>query len=217
MSEANIDPEVRAEIEAEFAELTAEIERINALPQTAAPEKAAMLEALRQQWRERRPVAVSQEGAPPWRRAFDVAIGDAVDGLLTEGLDVDLDGNIQFDLQSDSLKMHGQPVVDALLTGLQATLAERFPALGAATKAGVDPGRMFMAALLGGLEQVVSSSIKPSATSEDVPSDAKAAPEGGDSAVKMSVDFGGLIGALLKPPKPATAEDAPDGAEDDTP
>ena len=51
MSESNIDAEVRAEIEAEFAELTAEIERINALPQTAAPEKAAMLEALRERLR----------------------------------------------------------------------------------------------------------------------------------------------------------------------
>ena len=198
MSDETMDAEIQAEIEAEFAELTAEIARINALPQTAAPEKVAMLEALRAQWRGRERRAPEGDDRPEWRRSIDDAVSQAVDGLLADGLDVDLDGNIQFDLQGDTMKMHGQPVVDALIAGLQATLADRFPAIDAASRAGVDPGRMLMATLLGGLDQAVRDRTgRSEAPPEDQAAEDRPASK---AAVKMNIDFSGLIGALLKPP-----------------
>ena len=127
-----------------------------------------------------------------------------VDGLLEDGLRVDLDGQIQFDLQGDSLKAHGQPVVDALLAGLQATLAERFPGLNAASQAGVDPGRMLMATLLGGLEQAVRSATGDASQPKVQPEaqEPKTSDEPEAPSVKMNIDFSGLIGALLQPKAP---------------
>ena len=215
MSDDTIDADIQAEIEAEFAELTAEIDRINALPQTAAPEKVAMLEALRTQWRGRERKAAEDDDRPEWRRSIDDAVSQAVDGLLTDGLDVDLDGNIQFDLQGESMKIHGQPVVDALIGGLQATLADRFPAISAASQAGVDPGRMLMATLLGGLDQAVRSRTeRPTAPTKATPASEEAPAEGtpaAKGAVKMNIDFSALIGALLKPP--AAKDDSPPEAD----
>jgi len=209
--DTTLDAEIQAEIEAEFAELTAEISRINALPETPAPEKVALLEALRTQWRSRERPQATEDDRPAWRRSIDDAVTAAVDGLLDDGLRVGLDGDIQFDLQGESLKLHGQPVVDALLGGLRATLSERFPAIDAAAKSGVDPGRMLMATLLGGLEQAVRSAAEAKPTAPDPTEDPEETnPEAGPPTVKMNVDFSKLIGALLKPAVPATDKPDPD-------
>ncbi|MFT7580977.1 MAG: hypothetical protein ACI9MR_002651 [Myxococcota bacterium] len=131
------DPNVLAEIEAEFAELTAEIDRISALPTSRSPEKAALLKGLREQWQKK---STEHGDRPEWRARIDDTISEAVGKILEDGLQETADGKLAFQLQGDSLTTHGQPVLTALLGGFQGYLAERFPAPSAAPKPAADDG-----------------------------------------------------------------------------
>ena len=110
------DPALLAEIEAEFAELTREIQRISAMPKNAGPRKSELLEALRQSWRER---LVSRGGdRPEWRKKLDETIGRAVDRLLEDGIVENADGSLGFALRGDTVQNEGGPLLRGLLDGL---------------------------------------------------------------------------------------------------
>lgn len=120
------DPALLAEIEAEFAELTREIERISAMPRSMAPEKGKLIEALRASWRTRLDGANVKE-RPEWRQRLDATIGHAVDRLLEDGIQENPDGSLGFALRGDTLQAEGGPVIRGLLDGFAHILEERFP------------------------------------------------------------------------------------------
>jgi len=120
------DPALLAEIEAEFAELTREIERISAMPRSMAPEKGKLIEALRASWRTRLESAEVKD-RPEWRQRLDVTLGNAVDKLIQDGIQENADGSLGFSLRSDTLQAEGGPVIRSLLDGFAHILEERFP------------------------------------------------------------------------------------------
>lgn len=155
------DPALLAEIEAEFAELRAEIDRISAMPATSGPRKAELLRALRKQWRER-PVSKDQ---PAWRAKLDVVVGAALEQIMAEGLQEGPGGNMQFQLQGSSLQDHGGPVLSALLDGFQAYLAEKFPASPPAPPKGkVAAPPTPLQGLVAGLGQMLSKAVSDART-----------------------------------------------------
>ena len=156
-----LDAALLAEIEREFAELTAEIEKINALPALGAPEKAAMIESLRTSWRSRHEGKAER---PEWRKTVDAAVDDAVDSVLKDSIEVDVDGNLSFNLRPEALGPHGQPLMNAAAVALRAKLSEILPGVDLGSTEDKDPGKLLsdtlmtaMQAFLGkGLENVVS-------------------------------------------------------------
>jgi len=154
------DPALLAEIEAEFAELTREIERISAMPRSMAPEKSKLLQALKASWKSR---FEAHGDRPEWRQRLDASIGHAVDRLLEEGLVENADGSLAFNLRGDILQSEGGPVLRGLVDGLVHVLEAKFPAAapgkattGAATSAPTEP----IQALLGGLSQALAGALK---------------------------------------------------------
>lgn|GEM_PF-37296 len=119
--DAALAQEVMGEIDAEFAELEAEIQRIAELPTTAAPEKVALLAALREKWRarlkERAEEAEKDDKRPPWRKRIDKVLEGAIEEIL-EDQEVDLDGNLAFKLESATVQKHAPAVMQALASGL---------------------------------------------------------------------------------------------------
>jgi len=177
------DPELLAEIEAEFAELTQEIERISRLPGANTPSKVELLKVLRERWRQRKTPDESGD-RPVWRRRIDEAIGEAIENVLEEGIHETADGRLEFALKGDTITTHGQPVLRALLDGFQHFLAERFPARptgappGPAGPKGEAPRKPAppnpLQGLIVGLGQMLSQAIQKSAAAA-----AKAAPPAG--------------------------------------
>ena len=227
-----LDPELLAEIEREFAELTAEIEKINALPTLGAREKAAMIESLRTSWRTRHEGKVR----PDWRVTVDAAVDDAVDAVLKDSIEVDVDGNLLFNLRPEALGAHGQPLMNAAAVALRAKLAEVLPGVDLGSSEGKDPGQLLsdtlmtaMQAFVGkGLGSVVSElSTKGSqafsfggpikfgrsapapehAPPGPAPSPAEAAPT--DAATKTPEEMLAQADAGLKPPSAPVAAPAP--------
>ncbi|HRE91623.1 MAG TPA: hypothetical protein PK095_21065, partial [Myxococcota bacterium] len=150
------DPALLAEIEAEFAELTAEIQRISAMPASVGPRKSELLEALRASWRER--LKLKTADRPEWRQRLDDTIGRAVDRLLEDGLVENADGSIGFALRGDTIQSEGGPLMRGLLEGLSNMLTEKFPPPGpdASKEAPANP----LQGLLGGLGQVLAGALK---------------------------------------------------------
>lgn len=162
------DPALLAEIEAEFAELTAEIQRISAMPSHVGPRKSELLEALRASWRER--LKAKTGDRPEWRQKLDETISRAVDRLLEDGIVENADGSLGFALRGDTIQSEGGPLLRGLLDGLSHMLTEKFPppapaaqggsasaeANGAAQAAAANP----LAGLLGGLGQVLAGALK---------------------------------------------------------
>ncbi|PKN57868.1 MAG: hypothetical protein CVU56_08550, partial [Deltaproteobacteria bacterium HGW-Deltaproteobacteria-14] len=116
------DPELLAEIEAEFAELTAELDRINALPRSMAPKKAELVKSLREQW-------FAKQGArgdrPQWRKKMDDALGEAISKILEDGIHETGDGRLEFAMRNESVQTHGGPLMEALLAGFREMLTEK--------------------------------------------------------------------------------------------
>ncbi len=150
------DPALLAEIEAEFAELTAEIQRISAMPSSAAPRKSQLLEGLRASWRER--LAARTGDRPEWRKKLDDTIGEAVERLLEDGIVENADGSLAFALRGDTLKNEGGPLLRGLMDGLSNMLAERFPAPKPATPD--EPPANPLQSLLGGLGHMLAGALK---------------------------------------------------------
>ncbi|MFO0747242.1 MAG: hypothetical protein U1F43_16485 [Myxococcota bacterium] len=119
----DVDPAVLAEIEAEFASITQEIQRISAMPRSSAPKKAELLKQIRADWK-----AKSESRSPDrpeWRQRLDTAVDAAIDKLLVDSL-VDMpDGQIGFQLRGDSMQTEAPPIIRALLDGLFANWQER--------------------------------------------------------------------------------------------
>ena len=150
------DPALLAEIEAEFAELTAEIQRISAMPSGAAPRKSELLESLRASWRAR--LAARTGERPEWRKRLDDTIGQAVDRLLEDGIVENPDGSLAFALRGDTLKNEGGPLLRGLMDGLSNLLSERFPAPTPATPD--EPPANPLQSLLGGLGHMLAGALK---------------------------------------------------------
>lgn len=159
------DPALLAEIEAEFAELTAEIQRISAMPASVGPRKSELLEALRASWRER--LKLKTADRPEWRQRLDDTIGRAVDRLLEDGLVENADGSIGFALRGDTIQNEGGPLLRGLLDGLSNMLTEKFPppeaaanGAGAGGAAANNAAANPLQGLLGGLGQMLAGALK---------------------------------------------------------
>ena len=223
-----------AEIEAEFAELTREIERISAMPRTMAPEKSKLLAALKGSWKSR---LDTHGDRPEWRQRLDATIGKAVDRLLEDGLTENADGTLAFNLRGETLQAEGGPVLRGLIDGLVHLLEEKFPAGGAAPAAvATEPGGPAgaadgtpvgsgapMQALLGGLSQVFAGALKNALqkattlpTSGAGPSvDVRVTPGGGvDTSAQETISASFEIDTRKQPTAPA-GEAAPQEAAGD--
>lgn len=154
------DPALLAEIEAEFADLTREIERISAMPASMQVEKNQLLQALRESWRNR--LAAHQAAdRPEWRRRLDETLNRAVDRLLEDGLHQNADGSLAFNLRGQTLQEEGGPVIRGLLDGFVHMLEEKFPPPDKAQAAAPDaPPANPMQAILGGLGQALAGALK---------------------------------------------------------
>ena len=192
------DPELLAEIEAEFAELTAELERINALPRSMAPKKAELVKSLREQW-------FAKQGArpdrPEWRKKMDDALGEAISKILEDGIQETGDGRLEFALRNDSVQTHGGPLMEALLVGFRQMLTEKLAKPPQAQAAA--PGRPAappnpLQGLLFGLGQMLAQALDN--TQKSV-AERKAA----DAEVKQREE-GGKIKVEVTPGKDATME-----------
>ena len=166
------DPALLAEIEAEFAELTAEIQRISAMPSHVGPRKSELLEALRASWRER--LEAKTGDRPQWRQKLDETISRAVDRLLEDGIVENADGSIGFALRGDTLQNEGGPLLRGLLDGLSNMLTEKLPSAAPATPANPLQG------LLGNLGQVLAGALKSAVSQVGGQVEAKVPTEGGD-------------------------------------
>ncbi len=154
------DPALLAEIEAEFAELTREIERISAMPRSIAPQKQQLVEALRASWRTRLDERGGKE-RPEWRQRLDTTIGKAIDRLLEDGIQENPDGSLGFALRGDTLQSEGGPVMRGLLEGFAHMLEERFPAPGKAPPPAPDaPPPNPLQALFGNLGHAFAGVLK---------------------------------------------------------
>jgi len=152
------DPALLAEIEAEFAELTKEIERISAMPRTMAPQKSQLVEALRASWRER---LEARGDRPEWRQRLDRTIGHAVDRLLEEGIQENPDGSLAFALRGETLQQEGGPLMKGLVEGFAHMMMEKFPAPGTAKVEAPDaPPPTPMQQILGSLGHTLANALQ---------------------------------------------------------
>ncbi len=169
------DPALLAEIEAEFADLTREIERISAMPLAMAPQKTKLIEALRASWRGK---IETHSDRPEWRQRLDETVGRAVDRLLESGIQENPDGSLGFNLRGDVLQAEGGPLMRGLLDGFVHILEEKFPspdaAQDAAKAASAAPANP-MQALMGTLGQTLAGVLKTALQNAK-------APAGGDPA-----------------------------------
>lgn len=153
------DPALIAEIEAEFAELTAELERIQAMPRSMAPKKAELVKSLREQWFAKQEARADR---PEWRKKMDDALGEALTHILEDGIQETPDGRLEFGLRGDSVQTHGQPLISALLDGFQQMLVERFakPRAPEPDATGKRPPPNPMQGLIVGLGQMLAQAIE---------------------------------------------------------
>lgn len=216
------DPALLAEIEAEFAELTAEIQRISAMPSQVGPRKSELLEALRASWRER--LKAKTGDRPEWRQKLDETISRAVDRLLEDGIVENADGSLGFALRGDTIQSEGGPLLRGLLDGLSHMLTEKFPpptppgaAQGGSSAASAAQGAAPanpLQGLLGGLGQVLAGALKSAVAQvgAQVPGGLSKL---GDTTVeaKLPAD-GGELKVVVKPAEPASGPAVPGTAVD---
>ncbi|TNF26645.1 MAG: hypothetical protein EP329_20915, partial [Deltaproteobacteria bacterium] len=184
------DPQLLAEIEAEFAELTAEIEKINALPRSMTPKKAELIKDLKRQWLAKR---AESGDRPEWRKRMDDAIGEAITKVLEDGIQETPDGRMEFALQNDSLQVHGGPLMEALLTGFKHMLAEKLskrPAPGA-PKQPPNPLQGLMLGLGQMLVQALDTTQKTVDAKKKEAAAAKATPGEAGPGVEVKLTPGG--------------------------
>ncbi len=179
------DPALLAEIEAEFADLTREIERISAMPSAMAPQKSKLIEALRASWREK----IKTHGdRPEWRQRLDDTVGRAVDRLLESGIQENPDGSLAFALRGDVLQAEGGPLMRGLLDGFVHILEEKFPPPDA-TKADPVAAANPMQALMGTLGQTLAGVLKNALQNVKAPDASGASTvktEAGDLGMKIT-------------------------------
>lgn len=156
-----LDAALLAEIEQEFAELTAEIEKINALPALGAPEKAAMIETLRTSWHARHE---NKPERPQWRKTVDQAVDNAVDAVLRDSVEVDVDGNVLFNLKPDALGPHGKPLMNAAAIALRAKLTEMLPGVDLGDGSQTDPGKLLSETLMAAAQAFLGKGLQKAAT-----------------------------------------------------
>jgi len=126
----DIDPTVLAEIEAEFAAIANEIQRISTLPANLAPKKPAMLTALRAEWQQK--AEARDPNRPEWRKSLDAALDRAIDKLVADSLVELPDGQLAFEMNNQALQSEAPPIMKALLAGVTAMLQDKLkPAPGA--------------------------------------------------------------------------------------
>jgi hypothetical protein len=188
------DADLTAELDAEFADLNREIERISSLPQEWAKEQQVQqLTKLRDDWLVK---AREHKDRPQWQRKVEEALGSAFEKILRDGTQVGFDGKMSFRLNQDSLGTHGTPVLGTLLEGLSEVLAEKV--------------RTFTLAAMSAKPIVASSTPVEPAAPSPAAAEAKEAPTPGQTAqpaqpvgetpqVQIKLDLQILLGALLQP------------------
>lgn len=216
------DPALLAEIEAEFAELTAEIQRISAMPSHVGPRKSELLEALRASWRER--LKAKTGDRPEWRQKLDETISRAVDRLLEDGIVENADGSLGFALRGDTIQSEGGPLLRGLLDGLSHMLTEKFPppappsaaqggsAAGSAAQAGAPANPL--QGLLGGLGQVLAGALKSAVAQVGAQVPGGLSKLGGTTVEAKLPTDGGELKVVVKPAEPASGPAVPGTAVD---
>lgn len=152
--------EFMSALDAEFAELETEIARIGALPQAGTPQKVAMLQALRAKWKERNTARVEDEDRPRWRRSIDEALQEAI-GQILDDQAVDIDGNLAFNLETDTVQRNAPKVMQALAAGLGEAMAS-----GAVRAKSSEPEtgpQQLLRQLLAGFGSAMGQALKPAA------------------------------------------------------
>lgn len=214
------DPDILREIDAEFAELTQEIERIAALEHTDAEAQVAQLLKLRQ---ERLEKDQSREDMPPWQRRLHESFDVALQQVIAEALKKDGSGQIRFNLDGDSLQRHGGPVIEALKEGAPEMLAAALDAIlnpKPKTPAAKPSGRRTRADRRREVRQATrDAAAKAARGGEDAP---KATPVHVDddgkinvvastkeqSKINVKIDVASLFGALLSGAQKTKEKDA---------
>ncbi len=159
-----IAQEVLSELDAEFAELEVEIQRISALPQASAPEKVALLDELRRKWKERLASKSNEdeEAKPKWRQQIDKALEGAI-GEILDDQQVDIDGNLSFSLDNDTVQKHAPKVMQALAAGLgQAMMSGGMGLSPSGEEGGEETGaQQLMRQLLAGVGTAFGKALAP--------------------------------------------------------
>ena len=214
------DDDLLAELDAEFAELTSEIDRITALPQEWAKEtQIQQLTMLRDEWLKK---AREKKNRPQWQAKVEEALSAAFEKVVRDGTTVDLDGKMSFKLDQQTLGKEAMPVLQALFQGLTQTLAEKVVTL---NLKGTHTPRDTPTA-----DAVQAEATSPSGESDQAPSPESGPPAGGDAAspasspataesapesteakVQIKLDFGQILGTLFK----QVASNISDKKEDD--
>lgn len=183
----DIDPAVLAEIEAEFAAISTEIQRISALPASEAPKKPALLAALRADWKKK--AGERDPNRPEWRKSLDEALDRAIDKLMADSIVELPDGQMAFQMNNQTLQSEAPPILKALLGGFTAMLQEKLkPQPGAAPS----PFMPLLQSLGAMIQQAVSKMEmgKPAAPASDAaPTSEGAAAEPTPEAPKAQLEL----------------------------
>ena len=213
------DPALLAEIEAEFAELSAELERIHQLPRSMAPKKAELVRGLREQWAQKQ---AARPDRPEWRQRLDDALGEALGRILEDGIQETADGKLAFTLNQDSVQSYGGPLLTAVLDGFRHMLADKLkpaPAPAASAKPAAPPnplqglvvglGQMLAQALDNTQREVMKRAAKQAAAQAAAAEAAKSAPAGasaGPSGAPAAAAAQDAVQAGPAAPTPAAGE-----------
>jgi hypothetical protein len=111
-----------AEIEAEFEDIRAEIDRINIQERVGGPTKRLLLQQYREHKKATRKTDLSRS---PARKKLDDAIEAAIDGFVEQGLVEKADGTLALTFNSELIGTHGIPVLTAILDAVRAGLVEQ--------------------------------------------------------------------------------------------
>jgi len=177
-----IDADILAELDAEFAELEAEVARINAMPQGWAQDQVDALLKLKEAWAEK--LDELPEDRPEWRKRVDTLLASAAEGLIKEAHAVDVHGRMSFAPDSETMTKHGAPLVMAAMQGLAENLSKSLSA---------------------SLSKVVQKSPAASdASGEEATADGESPAQ---PKVEVKIDLGSIFQAFLKPKDEAGKND----------
>jgi len=110
-----------AELDAEFDEIRAEIDRINLQERVGGSAKKMLL----QQYRKARKASRKESAdRPPWRVRLDEAIETTIDKFVEDGLEERADGSIALVFKSELIGTHGIPLLTALLDAMREGLKD---------------------------------------------------------------------------------------------
>jgi hypothetical protein len=120
-----------------------------------------MVEALRTSWHARHE---DKPERPEWRKTVDKAVDNAVDALLRDSIEVDVDGNVLFNLKPETLTPHGKPLMHAGAIAVRAKLAEMLPGVDLGDGSQADPGKLLSEALMAAAQVFLGKGLQKAVT-----------------------------------------------------